>query len=62
MANIIDFNSYRSRIRNKEKERIEAMMKGALEVYTCDTCSFRFEVLFDNKPDKCPGCGLSFEW
>lgn len=42
--------------------RVEALMKGQIEQYSCDTCGYEFEVIFNNKPDKCPNCGLKINW
>ena len=45
-----------------DRDRVEAMVKGQLETYICDSCGASFEVLFDKKPSKCPSCGLIFNW
>ena len=44
------------------KNRVEALMKGKITIFTCDTCGGDIEVLFDNFPDKCPNCGLKMDW
>ena len=49
------------RPRNKTN-RVEALVKGQIERYSCDTCGNEFEVVFGNRPDKCPSCGLKINW
>lgn len=60
MSNIVQF---RPRQKNEpQQNRVEALMKGQLEEYTCDTCGGDFEVMFGNFPDKCPHCGRMIIW
>ena len=42
--------------------RVEALMKGKIRVFTCDTCGYDFEVLFNDFPKQCPNCGLTMDW
>ena len=44
------------------RDRVEAMVKGQLDEYTCDSCGGVFEVLFDEKPNKCPHCKRQIRW
>lgn len=59
MGEIIQF-----KFRQKEtsQNRVEAMVKGQLDTYVCDTCGESFDVLFDNKPERCPHCNRIIEW
>ena len=59
MGKIIQF---RPRKKEISQNRVEAMMKGQLEEYICNTCGKNFEVLFDNKPERCPHCNRIIEW
>lgn len=44
------------------KNRVEALMKGEVETYTCNDCGEDFEVLFENFPEKCPHCNRVIDW
>ena len=58
-----DIVQFRPRVKTDvSHNRTEALMKGQLEVYTCNTCEEDFEVLFNDFPDKCPHCGRKIEW
>ena len=58
MGQIIEF-----RPRSKQMNRTEALVKGKIENYRCDSCLEYFEVIDDNLPDKCPHCGVKIdEW
>lgn len=54
MTQIIEF-----RKREKVTNRVEALVKGKIEEFTCDSCGADIEVIDGQYPDKCPGCGLS---
>lgn len=55
MAQIIEF---RRRDKKEEMSRTEALVKGKIDVYRCDSCGKEFEVINDVFPDTCPGCGV----
>ena len=42
--------------------RVEALAKGKIRVFTCDTCGYDMEVLFNQFPENCPNCGLHINW
>ena len=42
--------------------RVEALMKGEIQVFECNECHGEFEVYFDKKPDRCPICNLPINW
>ena len=44
------------------KNRVEALMKGEIEVYSCNACGEDFEVMFEDFPEKCPYCGKIIDW
>ena len=46
----------------KSKKRLEAMMKGTLEEYSCDSCGEDIDVIDGNYPDRCPGCQRIITW
>lgn len=50
------------RARTESRNRIKALTKGKLKVFNCDGCGGEFEVLFDEFPEKCPHCGVEFDW
>lgn len=56
MAEIIQFKP------KSQINRIEALVKGQITMFTCDVCGGDIEVLFDNYPEKCPNCGLIMDW
>ena len=60
MGEILQFRPRQKKV--SSDNRVEAMMKGQLETYTCNTCGGDFEVLFNNFPDRCPHCGREIEW
>ena len=63
MGDILIFNPNASnKTKIEAKSRIEALAKGELETYVCDSCGKRFEVMFDNKPEYCPGCFARIRW
>lgn len=41
--------------RLQRRKRIEAMMKGTLEEYSCDNCGEDIDVIDGKYPDRCPG-------
>lgn len=43
-------------------DRVEALIKGKIRIFTCDTCGYDMEVLFNQFPDECPNCGLHIDW
>ena len=55
MAKIIEFKKM------KGKNRTEALVKGRIRTFTCDTCGEEIEVINEEYPDCCPGCGLEIE-
>ena len=57
-----DIIKFKPRVVNSERNRVEALVKGKLETYTCNTCGERFEVLFDDRPECCPGCFARIKW
>lgn len=54
MAEIIKF---RPREHKDKPNRLEALVKGRIRVFTCGGCGGDFEVYFDEKPKECPLCG-----
>ena len=61
MGTIIQFR--RRQVKSDDAERVEAMVKGNIEVYTCNTCGEDFEVLNSRFPKTCPCCGVEIdEW
>jgi len=57
MAQIIEFKKKEKKVMS----RTEALVKGKLDVYRCDSCGKEFEVIDNDYPDKCPGCGLPIQ-
>lgn len=57
MAQIIEFKKKEKKVMS----RTEALVKGRVRVFTCDSCGEEFEVIDDKYPDYCPGCGLEIE-
>lgn len=60
MAQILSFN--RKERRSQNRNRVQALMRGAVDIYNCDKCGGEFEVIYDNKPDRCPHCNTKFNW
>ena len=58
MAQIISF--VKKQRATEEANRWKAIAKGQIAVYICDVCGERFEVMDDDYPDACPGCGRTF--
>ena len=58
MGEIVQFRPRQT----KEINRVEALMKGQVETYTCNNCGEDFEVIYNNRPDKCPNCFYSIDW
>ena len=57
MAQIIKFQ------KKTDKERVKALVKGRIKVFTCDTCGTDIEVINEVYPKKCPGCGYEItQW
>ncbi|MBE5849766.1 MAG: hypothetical protein E7298_06335 [Lachnospiraceae bacterium] len=54
MCEIISFIDQKKRRIN----RSEALAKGKIMYYSCDSCGADIEVIDNDYPDKCPGCGL----
>lgn len=46
----------------RSSNRVEALVKGEIEVYECDNCGEEFEVMFNKFPDKCPHCSYKIDW
>ena len=59
MAQIVSFIP-RKRA-NKEAERWKAIAKGRIRYFTCDDCGADIEVINEEYPDKCPGCGRNID-
>ena len=57
MAQIIAFNVGRRNGKTLEQERLKALAKGRIRYFTCDDCGADIEVINEQYPDKCPGCG-----
>ena len=55
MAQIVSFIPRKTE--NKEAKRWKALAKGNIMNFTCNTCGKEFEVINDEYPDCCPGCG-----
>jgi predicted RNA-binding Zn-ribbon protein involved in translation (DUF1610 family) len=65
MCAIIDFRKNVENLKAKHKpmSRIEAMVKGLVEIYTCNNCGGDIEVIDKVYPDCCPNCGAEIlEW
>ena len=56
MAEIISFMD--SIKRRDEMSRAEALAKGRIKYFSCDDCGADLDVINDEYPDRCPGCGL----
>ena len=57
MAQIIKFQ------KRNDAERVKALVKGKIKVFTCDTCGTDIEVINEVYPKKCPGCGYEItQW
>lgn len=61
MSNVIQFKPRRD-CEVSSRDRVEAMVKGKIETYECNNCGELFDVLFGNRPDKCPNCNLRIDW
>ena len=61
MGEILQFRPRREQ-EFSSRDRVEAMAKGQLDEYRCDSCGGIFEVLFNKKPDVCPHCKLRINW
>ncbi len=48
--------------RMQRRKRIEAMMKGTLEEYSCDNCGEDIDVIDGDYPDRCPECQMLISW
>ena len=55
MAQIISFIPKKKM--SNESRRWKALAKGTIMTFTCNTCGEEFEVVDDEYPDLCPGCG-----
>lgn len=55
MAQIIEFKKSK-KVEKPGKNRVEALVKGRIRVFTCDECGARIEVINGEYPDRCPGC------
>ena len=62
MGIVVNFEDYIKISRHyKGTNRIEALVKGRLSTYTCDSCGRDFEVDKDHRPDKCPNCNVHID-
>ncbi len=55
MAEVISFADFRKI--KREISRAEALAKGRIQYYTCDSCGEHMEVFNKEYPDICLGCG-----
>jgi len=62
MGVIVEFKPVKKKIKSDSAKRIEALIKGKIEAYTCDNCGGHFEVINDDFPTHCPCCGMEMEW
>ena len=63
MGVIVEFRPRSKKKQSGEAKRLEAMIKGKLEVYTCDNCGGDIEVINDEFPSHCPHCNVELlEW
>ncbi len=62
MGVIVEFRPRSKKKQSEEAKRLEAMIKGKLEVYTCNNCGKRIEVMNDEFPTHCPGCNAKIRW
>lgn len=44
------------------KTRLKMLAEGRLEKYNCNGCGCEMEVIDNNFPDHCPGCGDELDW
>ena len=56
-----DIIKFKPRVVNSERNRVEALVKGKLETYTCNTCGGDIEVINNDYPSVCPNCGTEIE-
>ena len=64
MCTILFYSDYVKRCTEKKKlmSRTEALIKGLIETYTCDSCGGDFEVINEQFPERCPCCNMEMEW
>ena len=55
MAQIIEF--VRKKKMSDDAKRWKAIAKGRIRHFTCDDCGADIEVINEDYPDLCPGCG-----
>ena len=55
MAQIISF--VKKQKTTEEANRWKAIAKGQVRHFTCDDCGADIEVINEDYPDLCPGCG-----
>lgn len=55
MAQIIKF---RTKSDVDKVGRVKALVKGEIDVFTCDNCGETIEVVKGKYPSHCPGCNL----
>jgi len=53
---------FKPRRANMNSNRVEAMIKGQIESYECNSCGKEFEVLFEQFPERCPHCNMRIDW
>ena len=60
MGQIIEFKKREKKksVRVNDAERYKALVKGKIDVFTCDNCGSDIEVINGVYPERCPGCGL----
>lgn len=55
MAQIVEFKRKKEVI--TEAQRWKAIAKGRIRYFTCDDCGSDIEVIDEQYPYRCPGCG-----
>ena len=65
MGEIVQFNRVK-KIKPKsdiKPNRVEALVKGKVDLFVCDNCGAYIEVLLDKRPERCPRCNFTIdEW
>lgn len=62
MAKIIEFSRFKSKS-DGMMSRTEALVKGKIDIYKCNSCGEDFEVINEEFPECCPVCGIEIlQW